>query len=299
MSIIEKALGKYRSSGASPTDVSRASPRVRRSHELKISVADPSRPRREPATSISLDLDRLRAEGVLPPPESANRLQEQIRRIKWPLLERAIGRSAETQEGSAANLIQLTSSVAGEGKTYVSFNVALGIAREKDLSVLLVDADVAKRHLTTVLSAEERPGLTDAIADESLDPEDMVLGTGIPGLVFLPAGKRTSVAPELFASQRMAQVVSRLGQSDRQRIVLFDSAPLLTTNESPLLSRLVEQVVVIVRAEETPQPVVLEALALLDKSKSIRCVLNQTRVNSLSEHYYGYGYYPHERPKEP
>lgn len=301
MSIIERALNKQRAEDSSASETARTAGRVRRSRELVVSAADPARPRREPAASISLDLNALRAGGILPPVEATDRIQEQVRRVKWPLLETAIGRAAAggAEPAPPANLVMITSSVPAEGKTYVSFNVALGIAREKDFSVLLVDADVAKRHLSTALKVEDRRGLTDALADESLDPEDLVLGTGIPGLAFLPAGKRTSVAPELFGSQRMARILAGLGQSDRQRVVLFDSAPLLTTNESPVLSHLVDQVIMVVRAEETPQPVVLEALALLDKSKNIRCLLNQTRLNSVSEHYYGYGYYPHEPPKKP
>jgi len=124
-----------------------------------------------------------------------------------------------------------------------------------------------------------------------------VLATGISGLSFLPAGRRTSVAPELFGSTRMAQVVSQLGKTNRQRIVLFDSSPLLATDESSLLARLAGQVVLVVRAEATQQSVVLEAISMLDKAK-LRCVLNQAQVSGLLEHYYGYGYYPHDRPKE-
>ncbi|MGH8260697.1 MAG: XrtA-associated tyrosine autokinase [Steroidobacteraceae bacterium] len=299
MSIIERALGKQRAGVPSAQDAARQAARIRRPRDLIISVADSAKPRREPSASIAVDLDHLRAEGLIPPEQAADRMQEQVRRIKWPLLETAVGRTGVAEPPAAANLVMVTSSVAAEGKTYVSFNVACGIAREKDFSVLLVDADVAKRHLSTVLKVEDRPGITDTVADENLDPEELVLGTGIPGLLFLPAGKRTSVAPELFASQRMAQIVSRLGQADRQRIVLFDSSPLLATNESPVLARLVDQVIMVVRAESTEQPVVLEALVLLDKTKTIRCVLNQTRLSTLSEHYYGYGYYSHDRPKEP
>jgi len=297
MSIIEKALGKQRAAaspdpvGDAQNDAARAASRPRLPRDLIISVADQAKLRRQPTQSIVLDMDRLRAEGLLPPADLADRMKEQIRRIKRPLLEAALGRTSGAETSAPANVVMVSSSVAAEGKTYVSFNVALGIAREKDFS--------AKRHLSAVLGAEDRAGLTDVIADESLDPEDLVLGTDIPGLLFLPAGRRSSIAPELFASHRMAQIVSRLGQADRQRIILFDSSPLLATNESSVLARIVDQVLLVVRAEETPQAAVLEAVALLDKTKMIRCVLNQSRVSTLTEHYYGYGYYPHDRPKAP
>ena len=303
MSIIERALGKLQ--GGNPPEQRPAGHlgSTLRQRELIASVADPTRERREPRHSIDIDLNDLCAQGVTPPPEATDRLKEQIRRIKRPVLETVIEHAAASGASAAAaapsNLLMVTSSVAAEGKTYIAFNLALSIARERDFSVLLVDADVAKRHMTEALKTDHSAGITDSVADDSLDPEDLVLGTGIQGLTFLPAGRQTSVAPELFSSQRMAQIVRRLGQADPQRIVLFDSAPLLATNEAPVLSRLVDQIILVVCAESTQRPVVLEAIALLEKTKTIRCVLNQTRVNSLSEHYYGYGYYPHDRPKTP
>ena len=144
--------------------------------------------------------------------------------------------------------------------------------------------------MTRVLNTEGNEGLTDCLIDPTLDAEDLVLGTSIPGLTFLPAGTQTNMVPELFSSQRMAGVVSQLGRADRQRIVLFDSSPLLVTSESPLLARLVDQVVMVVCAESTPQPLVIEAIGLLDRSKTIRSVLNQSRLSGMSEYYYGYGY---------
>jgi exopolysaccharide/PEP-CTERM locus tyrosine autokinase len=285
MSIIEKALEKQRESRPP------ARPR-----EQVISFAEPSKKRRLPRESIELSLDALCAEGIVPVQES-HRLAEQFRRIKWPVLEPAIERRS-SPEATAANVVMIASSIPGEGKTFTSFNLGLSIAREKDFSVLLIDADVAKRHLTRVLKAEERPGLTDAVADTHVDPEDFVLGTGVPGLSFLPAGRRTSIAPELFASQRMADIVTALGSVDKQRIALFDSSPLLATDESHLLARLVGQVVLVVRAESTSQQVVLEAIQFLDRSKQIRCILNQASVSGLLEYYYGYGYSSNDRPKE-
>lgn len=298
MSIIERALGKQRTAGHSEGEAGQHVRRGLRSNDLVSSAADRARARREPSARIELDLNRLKAGGVLPPEEAADRLQEQVRRIKLPILETAMSGN-DSAEAPRANLVMVTSAVAAEGKSYVSFNVALGIAREKDLSVLLVDADVAKRHLSEVLKVDDRPGIVDAVADGGIDPEDLVLGTDFPGLLFLPAGRRTSTAPELFTSHRMAQILGSLGRADLQRIVLFDSSPLLLTNEAPVLARLVDQVVVVVRAEATLQPVVLEAINLLDNTKTLRCVLNQTRMSSLSEHYYGYGYYPYGPAKGP
>jgi protein-tyrosine kinase len=302
MSIIERALGKLQQATprAEPAAVTGGRPGVQRSgrHEPGGSEHDNASGvrRRPPAETIQTSLEALRAGGVVPPEEHVHTLTDQFRRIKWPLLEAAVAR--DSQSGKPANLIMVTSSVAGEGKTFTSFNLAMSIAREADFTVVLVDADVAKRHATEVLQLTQRQGLNDAIADGTIDPESLVLGTSIPGLSVLPAGRRSNTAPELFASQRMIDIANTLASYDPRRIVLFDSPPLLATNESQVLGKIVDQIVLVVRAESTAQPMVLEAIALLDKSKQIRCVLNQVRASRMTEYYYGYGYYPPDRPPE-
>lgn len=298
MSIIEKVLEKQRRERLAETQAElqpQQGPARRR--EPITPVADQARERRPQRESISASVESLRAEGIAPAADVADRLTEQFRRIKWPLLEAVVARDA-AQATQHPNVIMVTSSVANEGKTFTSFNLAVSIAREKDYEVLLIDADVAKRHLTRALASHDRRGLTEAMADAAVDPEELVVDTGIPGLSFLPAGRRADHAPELFASQRMGEIVSALGEGDRRRIVLFDSSPLLATNESQVLARLVDQIVLVVRAESTPQPVVLEAIGLLDKTRQIRCVLNQARTTHLTEYYYGYGYHTNDGTKK-
>lgn len=291
MSIIEKAIEKLQGgSAAGAAGAVKRDGTARRTREAIASLSDRPRHVREPARSIGIDLGQLSTLGLVPRPDAEGRSQQEFRRIKRPVLEAVAAGTAAASE-VPSNLVMVTSSIAGEGKTYVSFNLAQSIARERDFSVLLVDADVAKRHLTSLLNVEKAAGLTDCLVDPAVDPEELVLGTSIPGFTFLPAGTHTSVAPELFSSQRMTRIVSHFGRADRQRIVLFDTSPLLVTSESPALARLVDQVVMVVYAESTQQPLVLDAVALLDRSKNIRCVLNQSRLRGMSEYYYGYGYY--------
>jgi protein-tyrosine kinase len=301
MSIIERALGKLQQAQARPDMPSPppAAPRSgqrsstsRRDLTGEHAALHSKRERRVPTETVKVSLDKLRAGGALPPEEHIRTLTDQFRRIKWPILEAAF---APNQEGRVSNRVMVTSSVAAEGKTYTSFNLAQSIAREKDFSVLFVDADVAKRHATELFNLEDHRGLTDAIADPTIDAESLVIGTDIAGLAVLPSGRRTNSAPELFASQRMVDIVQQLGQEDPHRIVLFDSSPLLVTNESQVLSKIIDQIVMVVRAEYTPQPMVVEAVSLLDKTKLIRCVLNQARASRMTEYYYGYGYYPNNQ----
>jgi len=294
MSIVERALRRLQSSGQGrpPTNgVLREQKPLRVpaapvpvAAEAAVVVAPVAPP---PRQSLPAAIESLRGAGVLPLPEHAEVLADQFRRIKWPVLETVSAKRAA--DGNVANIVMVTSSVSGEGKTFTSLNLALSIAWEKDFSVLLVDADVAKRHATRAFGADDRAGLTEILGDATRDPEELVLGTGIRGLTFLPAGKRQELAPELFASQRMLDVIRVLGGADPRRIVLFDTSPLLATNESQVLAKVVDQVVLVVRAELTTQPMVLEAVSLLDRSKEIRCILNQSHASELGEYYYGYG----------
>jgi protein-tyrosine kinase len=295
MSIIERALGKLQQ--ATPRAEAASLPAARQARHtatVEQSGAGAVRQRRAPSETIDVNFEMLRAGGVLAPEEHMHAIIDQFRRVKWPLLQSAV--AGNSPEAKAANLIMVTSSVAGEGKTFTSFNLAMSIAREADWSVVLVDADVAKRHASEVFGLLDRRGLNDAILDSTIDPESLVLGTSIQGLSVLPAGRKSSTAPELFASQRMVDIANTLAECDPRRIVLFDSSPLLATNESQVLSKLVGQIVLVVRAESTPQPMVVEAVSLLEKTEKVRCILNQVRASRMTEYYYEYGYYPQDKP---
>jgi protein-tyrosine kinase len=280
MSIIETLLAKKHADGT------QAEPAASENRALQRAPPGSSQ-RRPPREAFTLNFGRLRAEGMLPPEEFAEASKQQFRSIKWPLIE-YIRASNSDNTTTLANLILITSSIPGEGKTFTSLNLALSIARERDFSVLLVDADSAKRHVTKLLGLEEHRGFADLIEEDGYpDPEEAVLGTGIPGLSVLPAGHRSDLGAELFASERTSQLVTQLGANDPRRILLFDAAPVLVTTEPQVLSRIVGQVVLVVRAESTTQPTVLDAVRLLEPVRRIRCILNLAPLSNHAEYYYG------------
>lgn len=235
---------------------------------------------------IAVDPSQLRANGLLAPGPDERRLAEQYRVIKRPLLTNADpGRRSFLPLG---NLLMVASALSGEGKTFTCVNLCLSIARERDWSVVLVDADCAKPHLTRLFSAEREAGLIDLLRDPALSFEDLVMPTDIPGFSLLPAGARDANASELLASRRMKELCEGLSAADPGRMVVFDSSPLLLTTESIALAAQVGQVVMVVRADVTPQQAVVTALEKLDPEMAINCVLNQTSGVDASE---GYGYY--------
>lgn len=233
---------------------------------------------------------RLQTEGLLASDAFTPEVIEEFRRIKRPLLANAFGKGAVKVE--RGNVIMVTSSVPGEGKSRVSLNLAHAIALERDHTVLLVDADVAKGQITRMYGLERARGLVDVLQHRNVVLEQVIAETDVSGLSVLPAGQRSSYATELLASNEMERLVLQLIEQAPARVVVFDSPPLLVTNEPQSLARAVGQIVVVVEASRTPQHLVKEAIGMLDRAKAIGLVLNKSR-HSLGGDYYGtyYGYY--------
>jgi protein-tyrosine kinase len=240
-----------------------------------------------PEQAVVIDQNALRAAGMLPPVHQEHEIAQQYRRIKRPLINNALGRGVA--QLASGNIIMITSAVPGEGKTFMSLNLALSMRLEEDVTVLLVDGDVVNPRFSQILGLESRPGLLDLAKDPTLSAESVILPTDLPGLSFLPAGRQEPNATELVASARMHQVVSKLGSENPARLVLFDSAPLLVTTESQALAHFAGQVVVVVHAEQTQQHVVFDALETLGDGKPVFLVLNQITRHSHSGYYYEYG----------
>ena len=236
---------------------------------------------------VDVDFALLRESGLLAPSQQQRYIADQYRLIKRPLLDNVSGRGACQSPG--ANLIMVASPLPGDGKTFNCINLALSVATEKDRSVLLVDADVAKPHISSLLGLENEPGLIDLLTDNNREVGELLLKTSVPGLRILPAGRHDEHATELLASRRMASVVDVLSKTFADRVVVFDSPPLLVTSEARVLASLMGQIVLVVRSGVTPQDAVLDAIESLDPEKSISILLNQSSKGLRSEGYGGYG----------
>jgi len=238
---------------------------------------------------LFIDINGLRASGYLPEPDNDRKFADLYRQIKRPLLKRALPRKSPEQ-AEDARLIMVTSALPGDGKTFTSVNLALSLARERDVSVLLIDADLLKPQVSKIFGVQAAPGLTDVLTDETSSPESVVVGTNIRGLSLLPAGPTVGSAAELLGSERMRQIMRSLCSSNPRRIVLLDSPPLLVTSEGPALLSIAGQVVLVVRASVTPRQAVLDAIALFGENQAGGIVLNEARVGVMQS-YYGYGTY--------
>ena len=237
---------------------------------------------------VELDLAKMRDMGLVTAAGGRTSLLEEFRIIKRPLLKRAF---AERAPGDMPpNLIMVTSSLPGEGKTYCAINLAMSIAMELDHTVLLVDADVARPSVLRTLGLPAERGLMDMLVDDSLDMSNVLLRTNVDTLTILPAGTSTPRATELLASSTMTNLVIEIANRYPDRVVIFDSPPLLLTSESRVLASHMGQIVMVVEAQTTTQHAVNEALHRLEGIKNVNLIYNKARDIPGIEETYDYHY---------
>jgi protein-tyrosine kinase len=313
MSVIEQAakrLEELRRAGAelndsAPAAAAGAPPTpeaVVRTMEARTSAgqARPSRPGHEPpgravapgerdadhlARHVVLDLARLKQRGFVTPDAPKSQIADEFRVLKRPIIRNALGHAGVRVKHG--NLVMVTSALPGEGKTFTSLNLALSIAMEIDNTVLLVDGDVAHPTIPGLLGCPHGPGMLDLLTREDLDFADAMLKTNVDKLTLLPAGTRHRRSTELLASEQMASLLRELASRYSDRIIIFDSPPLLATTEARVLATHMGQVVMVVAADATSQHAVSQALATIESCEVVLMALNKASRTDVGT-YYGY-----------
>ncbi len=241
---------------------------------------------------FNLNLPRLAAAGYITPNAARSRITEEYRLIKRALLNHH-----RNGASSRSNLILITSTLPAEGKTFTAINLAMSMAAEENMSVLLIDADINKRGAIEVLGCHEKIGLIDVLANPDIDLADVLLETNVPNLTIVPAGQSNERSTELLAGARMAQLAEEMASRYENRFIFFDCPPLLVTTEAAALTAHVGQVLFVVRAEATKEVAVRHALELIDEKPEVGLVLNCTRSRIGSSEFGDYYYYGHGSQK--
>lgn len=236
---------------------------------------------------VELDLEALTVAGIISPNAPRSQIADQYRVIKRPLISNAMGKGPSLIKNG--NLIMVTSALAGEGKSFSAINLALSIATELDNTVMLVDADVARPSVLRMLGLPASPGLLDLLVGDVDDLSSVLLKTNIDKLTLLPSGTPHLRATELLASDAMSQLIKNIANRYSDRIIIFDSPPLLLTTESRVLATHMGQIVMVVHAEKTLQVDIQHALSSIEACPVKMMVLNQAK-NGVQGGYGGYGY---------
>jgi receptor protein-tyrosine kinase len=237
---------------------------------------------------VEIDLAALAAAGYITPEASRAKIADEFRVIKRPIISNAHWKSGTRIE--RGNRVMVTSALPGEGKTFVSINLALSIALEVDSTVLLVDADVANPCIAKVMHLTGEKGLMDLLTSDRLDLADVLLKTNVDKLSVLPAGSHHPRATEMLASQAMVNLVTEMASQYPDRILIFDSPPLLVTTEARVLASHMGQIVMVVESDRTSQTTVRRALETIEMCPTVLMLLNKAKRSEIGS-YYDYGRY--------
>ena len=283
MSLVERAIKKLQESQGARPAADTPAPKTPRPPQPNEAAVERAAPPIDTTRVVSIDRARLRDMNLLPPQKVERQIASQYQQIKRTLVASVLSGTL----GRASHVVMLASAIPGEGKTFTSINLALSLAREKDIEVLMVDGDVAKPHVSRIFGIEQERGLMDLLVHPDLHPNQVILRTDVPGLSLMSAGHSSETATELLASARMSEIIQQLAAPDGRRVVLLDSPPLLLSTEARALVPCAGQVVLVVGAESTSRTAVKDALAAIGEGRPVSLILNQSSL-APTEGYYGY-----------
>jgi receptor protein-tyrosine kinase len=235
---------------------------------------------------ISIDPAHLRDMGLIHPGDRRSRLAEEMRLLKRRLIQKMNPMDADAT--GRTNMVMVTSAVPGEGKSFISLNLALSFVADEHFDVLLIDADAMRPSILRMLGLPPARGLSDLLLEPDLDPSEVLLRDSKMRLTLLPSGGEVPSATDLYASPSMKDLITRLARQEPNRIVILDAPPVLATTEPVVLSHLVDQVLMVVEANRTPQAQVQHALDLLEPCDNVNLILNKSAVTKTSEHFGSY-----------
>lgn len=289
MSTIEKALDKLgQAAAAEPVPASPATEpadTLVNAQAAQAAVAD----NKTASQFINIDLDSLSKRNFVAKATERKLIYEEYRVIKRKLINNAFGPLSSSLKNP--NLILVSSSRPGEGKTFTSVNLALSIALEQDKTVLLVDADVLRPNVSRTLEISVPRGLTDYLSSDSVDVTDIMYSTNVERLKLIAAGKPHHLSTELLASDKMAALVDEFASRYPDRIVIFDAPPLLGVNETSVLAGMCGQAVIVLEENKTKLNELEKAISMLPPDLATGFVINKAHYSRDKGYGYGYGYY--------
>jgi exopolysaccharide/PEP-CTERM locus tyrosine autokinase len=228
-----------------------------------------------------IDREKLIEAGFILPDGAVTALSEEFRLLKRELLSQLAG-------NPRGNRILICSAHSGEGKSFCAINLALSLAAEKDREILLVDADFGKPGIPESLGLSSGPGIMDALADPAIAIEDCVLRTDIRSLSVLPAGQRSNNDTEFLSSARTDILLHRLTEGRPDRIILFDSPPLLAASAAAVLAAHTAVALLVVRADKTSENALRDAAGMLKGGAQVQLLLNGVQYSSSGRQFGSY-----------
>ncbi|HVY07570.1 MAG TPA: XrtA-associated tyrosine autokinase [Burkholderiales bacterium] len=220
---------------------------------------------------LEISREHLHRQSMVTPDGERTQNSESFRRIKQQILLNI----SKSKAGPLSNIVLVTSAMPGEGKTFCAVNLAISIALEMNKTVLLVDADVAKPSVPRALGFKAGRGLLDVLVDSSIDLADVLYKTDVGKLTILTAGTPNPRATELLASDAMRKLIHELAERYQDRVIIFDSPPLLAASEAGVLASQVGQIIMVVEAGKTSELTLKTALGRIESNTLTSLLLNK------------------------
>ena len=244
---------------------------------------------------LVLDRGRLASYGITMPSSARSRTVEEFRLVKRNLMAQ-FSQGDPNGDQRSSRLIMVTSARPGEGKTFISLNLALAFASERDVKALLVDIDTQHSALQTILGISTEQGIVDVLAGNR-ELSEVLIQTNILNLMVLPAGRGGPHVPELFSSNQMAILMADMTRRFADRYIIIDTPPCMASSDAAALAPLVGQIVFIVEAHHTQQVEIEAGLRMLSACPRISLLLNKSDTMA-GEHFGSYEYYYYSQGRE-
>jgi len=232
---------------------------------------------------VSIDRGALRQHGIALPSAGRSRIAEEFRIVKRQIVAKFLDEVDGDPEAARNRVIMVTSAKPGEGKTFAAINLALSIASEQDLKVLLIDLDTRHHAMQDMMGIPAGRGLTDLLSNPDVDFADVVLRTNMPNLAVMPAGHPDNRGPELLSSKRTREMFEEMTQRYSDRFIIFDAPSCLASSDPATLASIVGQVVFVVEADQTQQEEVEAGVALVRACPNISLLLNKVRASATDQ----------------
>ncbi len=255
------------------------------------------KPLKKDEGELILDFDRLARSGFITPTTIELDVARDFSMVKRRLFRRLCFFGPEHEQSVNGGkrrcpIVLVTSGNPGEGKTFSSVNFALSLAIEEQLNVLLIDTDLAKPSVTSVIGFPYRKqGLYDCLKDPSLPLRDIILRFEQLPLSVMPAGEAKTAPSSLLGGKAMIDVLGRIKDINQYDMMVLDGPPLLATTEAAVLAPHADEVVLVIGAGDATSTQLDASLDLLGVSTDkVSLLLNRAVISERRAGYYGYDY---------
>lgn len=190
----------------------------------------------------------------------------------------------QKMEENGWRTIAVVSPTPESGKTLVSINLAISIAHQPQKTAILVDFDLRRPKVAAYLGIHTESSMNDYLSGKS-PIQDVMFNPGIPRLVVMPTMRSVSKSAEILSSKKVEHLIQDLRDRYDSRIVIFDSPPVLNSDDAMVLLPQVDCILLVVANGMSTQSEIEETLHHIPKEKLLGVVLNKAEIDPKPYYY--------------